>query len=849
MSCELKKWCLLFATAVLVLCSFCFFAINKASAEIEINLNMQAGASIRIAETTDEMGIRFGAVLSDDDKKALETAYGAENVSYGFFIMPDYYISQNGDLTEQNCFGEDAVYTWSGKEDAHGSHTILHKGDCNPVQDGDSWLINGSIIGVKPQNLVINFTSRMYIKCNTGSDFDYYFSDAHTGDVSMVTVALKAKPDYEDDDDMLGMLDHYVSTYVNYYKEQHEGTEPTYSYTISVSVDDGDPVASVVAGNRIGDEVSIDFDGAVDIAEDNEITAEHGFYTKSSAGSSAVIYPNYNNVITYSIGKRVKLATPTLTSFSLREDKSAYNFEWTEIDNAVRYDISFDGGTTYVDRSANRYENLGLYSLDWANLRIKARANPYSVASQEGFVDSDEYIITPATDIYLKETSVDLYTDTTVAGNANAINSSFTPYVVLNINDNEIDISNSVFWKERTNGATVTGIVDSDINTTRLITVTGKSAGTAILRAPDIAWTENLGACTVNVVKAISSKSDLDTLASAYKNGNTALWAGSYGLTNDIDYNGAYLMPIAADSLGARAYLSSSYTWGIFGQLNGDSRTYFTGKIDGFGHKIENAVIPCGTQLDNTNKIIAANNFIGRMDGGTLKNIAFINLQFETPDDIKDPDMYEGLKDKSDANISMASFVKTHAGLHKNYFHSVDSGIVGYMSRGTIDNVYVDTVMKYSKPVRWTSTDNGVLVAVCDNVNTIRITNNVIKVAYDGNLLINADAYDAAPGSGAFIGKNDLSADNLSTCLSGNIVLTYSDVSKGLIYIRSNTPNNASEKQSYMKHALYSYWVAWGVDGNSTDLLTDDMVKVYDIDDTAANTVLTSAQLAMLGLD
>lgn len=112
---------------------------------------MNAGASIRTAEP---YGIRFQMNVSAADKALIEGNVGADkayvSVKYGMIIMPYSYVAQYGGLTEENLFGESAVYTWKDKVGSGTTQIMLRYSENGLQANGGNyalWYANTDLTG------------------------------------------------------------------------------------------------------------------------------------------------------------------------------------------------------------------------------------------------------------------------------------------------------------------------------------------------------------------------------------------------------------------------------------------------------------------------------------------------------------------------------------------------------------------------------------------------------------------------------------------------------------------------------------------------------------------------------
>lgn len=197
------------------------------------------GAAIRRGtvdpETEEEInnGIRFASKVSITEFNALD----GENtlVKVGMFIMPYDYIERFGEINEDNCFGVSAGYTWTDKETASkdGAKQIIHlksSAFIPTLESGalaDYYLIQGSVVNMKEQNLDREYVGCAYISVEKEGATTYYFAKGYAQNKrSPIDVSYNAllKSDFED---VHEIAEEYVTDYIAYYKSQNDGANPT----------------------------------------------------------------------------------------------------------------------------------------------------------------------------------------------------------------------------------------------------------------------------------------------------------------------------------------------------------------------------------------------------------------------------------------------------------------------------------------------------------------------------------------------------------------------------------------------------------------------------------------------
>lgn len=183
-------------TICLVLACFAVGCIAFAGMGVKANASgtfeMKSGASVKVG--TDN-GLRFTAVLP-----ASEYENGA---TYGMLIAPEDYVRTN-DLTVENVFGENAVYDYAVRNEQgefvyFGTKTriINVTYDTLPTDENGDYLIKGSILSLKDNNIARNFVGRAYKRTGTAGSYVYEMANYAGGNVdnnarSMFAVAKAA---------------------------------------------------------------------------------------------------------------------------------------------------------------------------------------------------------------------------------------------------------------------------------------------------------------------------------------------------------------------------------------------------------------------------------------------------------------------------------------------------------------------------------------------------------------------------------------------------------------------------------------------------------------------------------
>lgn len=427
------------------------------------------------------------------------------------------------------------------------------------------------------------------------------------------------------------------------------------------------------------------------------------------------------------------LETPEI--LSITEDA----IEWTAVENANGYQVSLDGGRSWKNTDTNAYELAA--SVNPLKIKVVALANSLNDADSEaGVISLDQLLI-------FEGKGVKLATDTTVSGQQNELYRQAELSLAVKTKEGLFPVDESFLsWSvENEAVAIVSGKIVSAVTE-------GKTQVTATLSGGGSVKSELL------VGTPIATKADMDALGFASKSENVGLWSygKAYVLTGDIDYatdvtaeNASayrmtdtntdadlwdrYLIPIAAYTGGgsprALSLGNGKLQWGIFGEINQEGK-FFEAILDGNGYEIKNAVIPYGTLFSyegGTNSSLNAvvnNNFIGALVyGAVLRNIAFTGLEFEDPIQIatagaNNPYYTDANPNNAGKNlqangyITGSSMFNTTYGSYEANNTSSQCGLIGALQNATVENVYVDAILKNG--TYGTSCVNGLIVAQID---------------------------------------------------------------------------------------------------------------------------------------
>lgn len=137
---------------------------------------MENGASIRTNETG---GLRFSAFLT----KSKYDKVINKNAKFGMLIAPSSYIDKYGDLN--TTFSENSKYTISSEENKVRIINISYSSlVVDEEKDTDKYIINGSILNIKDENITRSFVARAYYSYNENETTKYEFASYYNDDIN-----------------------------------------------------------------------------------------------------------------------------------------------------------------------------------------------------------------------------------------------------------------------------------------------------------------------------------------------------------------------------------------------------------------------------------------------------------------------------------------------------------------------------------------------------------------------------------------------------------------------------------------------------------------------------------------
>lgn len=256
------------------------------------------------------------------------------------------------------------------------------------------------------------------------------------------------------------------------------------------------------------------------------------------------------------------------------------------------------------------------------------------------------------------------------------------------------------------------------------ITINAQGAGQTALKATVNANGET-AVVSVSVDNVVSDIADMDVLAFACY-ANPTLLSQNVLLVNDIDYNGAVMLPIAPynDNVSTRQIGIQWKYWltktnekyelvnradfgkngvgltdeefislAVAGGLNPGNKYSFSGEFDGNGYSIKNGELFYGivtTDSANLGYYASYSSLFGILTG-TLKNISFENISLQNPDSVSIEGNEYGINqvytELGETPEIVNNVLKKHT---DGAYYQRGVSIVGFGTQATVENVYLE---------------------------------------------------------------------------------------------------------------------------------------------------------------
>ncbi len=201
---------LIFLSLLFFLCGISFLMRNPTrsyAAQTEntastVDFSFQDGASARMKK--DSSGLRFRALMEQDEYLALMANPDYNAVSFGMFITPRDMHEANP-INYANVFGENRVYT-TNKDETDKTYIVNLTSNklVDYEEDPGYKCFNGAIINILPHNYVREFVAISYIKVETDTYGTEYFFKSVSDNRSVVYIAqVGLENNLADPDDIL----------------------------------------------------------------------------------------------------------------------------------------------------------------------------------------------------------------------------------------------------------------------------------------------------------------------------------------------------------------------------------------------------------------------------------------------------------------------------------------------------------------------------------------------------------------------------------------------------------------------------------------------------------------------
>lgn len=138
--------------------SVCPLSVRYSAADETISpeeFTMRAGASVRLNTVT---GLRFRANVSVD---LAERVAAMDSASFGIVIAPEFYFEKAIELSGTE--NVDYVRALEALEEKYEAKPALVM-ECDPVKEGDGYIIQGSVANILYENTNLEFTAAAFIK-------------------------------------------------------------------------------------------------------------------------------------------------------------------------------------------------------------------------------------------------------------------------------------------------------------------------------------------------------------------------------------------------------------------------------------------------------------------------------------------------------------------------------------------------------------------------------------------------------------------------------------------------------------------------------------------------------------
>lgn len=451
-------------------------AENAADILSAVRLSMTQGASVRLSGTSESganSGIRFGMTLSNEDYEMLNDNVGSgkalESVSFGMLIAPIGYR-----LTEENCFGEQAIYDWATFDESSSSWHYINGGKRRIVNiegglehwtdyttdDGTVKLYTGSVINIKAQNLTNEFHGVGYLAATVGGETQYLFAEENDNVRSIVYTAQKCLETEISSEDRTFLENNYLNPVA----------EQTTNYTLEI-YDEGQngvlqKTSSETKSAKIGSSVSMQADGNKPF-----LSAQSNMQSVVYANGKTVLRACYAYKPTGAFDYRILLSTtPTETEEFAAEELQFYYQKATGVTLPIVQSDTLNANGYYISigdtalQTQNAFANLSAQGT--SGYAIRSLGNSYLLDSygEDGKVYAAYGFMEEAfgLEIYDEDAYAFLKTPTALPSSLNVAQKP--AFLYRSVAAYPIDTSASRAWRLRFNGSVAEADGVGDVN-------------------------------------------------------------------------------------------------------------------------------------------------------------------------------------------------------------------------------------------------------------------------------------------------------------------------------------------------------------------------------------------------
>ncbi len=165
-----KKVCLSIVLALLVISIAAFFV--SAADGTPTDFLMEYGAEARIDE---HKGLRFTASVGKSQIEKWQRQYSIEA---GMVFVPYYYITLYGELSVENLFGQNALYSFDINDSRPTALNVNIPTETFTLSENKTkYLLRADLADIENENLALEYTALAYVKLTNGENTVYYTAE------------------------------------------------------------------------------------------------------------------------------------------------------------------------------------------------------------------------------------------------------------------------------------------------------------------------------------------------------------------------------------------------------------------------------------------------------------------------------------------------------------------------------------------------------------------------------------------------------------------------------------------------------------------------------------------------